>query len=567
MDLNLKTHHRGRDVNTLNLEHFLSALALCLLCNAYASTASAAEAAPADAAITHSDSRDSKDVTPRKEAGTPQETRDLYSVSVRRVSAQELLLAMARDAGLNADIHPDINDRISITATGLTFPEVVERVARQTGLRYTLTEQDLIVTPDFPYLKTYPVDYANLSRDSSSVVSLASQIGSLEDTKSGSASKPLPQQGGSGSFARIQNTSNNRFWTSLVRHLGEVLVASAMPGSADCRGANEESNAASAPEESRSGCIGAGRKPPVVSANVEAGVITVVGTDAQHRQAGKLIEQILARASRQVIIEATIAEVELSSSYQQGIDWSSLNLFGTGLRYIQRPPGVFLGTNSTPAAELGYTSASGNFSAAVRLLQTFGEVRVLSSPKLSVMHNQTAVMKIVDDNIYFTYEIKETDPSSTTPGKRTLQSTLHSVPVGFVLAITPMIGDDNSVTLNIRPSMSRVIGQKTDPSLEFIAGESKVTNTIPVIRAREFESVLRIENGSVAIMGGLMDDSVDNIRSEVPGMAALPLIGHLFRSRNDTIRKTELVILVRPTVIPAGAPVRSGGAHHVRWLA
>jgi general secretion pathway protein D len=204
---------------------------------------------------------------------------------------------------------------------------------------------------------------------------------------------------------------------------------------------------------------------------------------------------------------------------------------------------------SSTLLELGYNSSGGNFTSAIRLLESFGTVKVLSSPKLSVMNNQTAVMKVVDDNIYFTFEIDEREATQYAAAKTTVKSTMHSVPVGLVLAITPQIGDDESVTLNIRPSLSRVIGQKVDPSIQLATSNTTVTNTIPIIRAREFDSVMRVSNGNIAVMGGLMEDLLSNTDDTVPGLGALPILGGLFQNRDDTKRKTELVIFVRPTVL------------------
>ena len=126
---------------------------------------------------------------------------------------------------------------------------------------------------------------------------------------------------------------------------------------------------------------------------------------------------------------------------------------------------------------------------------------------------------------------------------------MHSVPVGLVLTITPQVGDDDSVTLNIRPSLSRVIGQKIDPSIQLATSNATITNTIPIIRAREFDSVMRVNNGNIAVMGGLMEDLLSNMDDTVPGLGKTPIFGGLFQNKDDSKRKTELVIFVRPTVL------------------
>lgn len=472
------------------------------------------------------------------EARSGHKPAETYSVVVHRVPAQELLFALGRDAGIDVDIHPAINGVVSLNAQNQTFPQLLTRISRQVGIRHEFDGDTLFVLPDTPYFRNYSVEYVNLARDATSTVSLASQIGA---NTGASASSP-----GSGSSARIANVSNNRFWTSLVGSINAILEAGISSG-ACVSSPSEKPHSPGAPQDCITNTAGSGKS--LVKAHPESGVISVKATRQQHALVHDLIEKALSSAQRQVMIEAAIAEVELTHDYQQGIDWRALNLADTGLRLVQRSVGVFTGNHPTPTTELSYESGRGNFSGAVRLLEAFGNVKVLSSPKLAVLNNHTAVMKIVDDNIYFTYDIKETDPTSTLPGKTSINSTLHSVPVGLVLTITPMIGSDGAVTLNIRPSMSRVIGQKIDPSLQLAHGDTTLTNAIPVIRAREFDSVMRIANGNIAIMGGLMED--DRLANEagVPGLSSIKGLGALFKSTARSSRKTELVVFIRPTVL------------------
>jgi general secretion pathway protein D len=290
------------------------------------------------------------------------------------------------------------------------------------------------------------------------------------------------------------------------------------------------------------------KETATVISNQETGVITVRATSRQHEKVQAFLDTVLSRVKRQVLIDVTVAEVQLSQNYQQGIDWSALNLFDTGLKIVQKAAGSISGPSAN-LVELDYASRGGNFSSTVKLLDSFGTVKVLSSPKLSVLNNQTAVMKVVDDSVYFTYEIKETEATATTAAKTTVTSTLHTVPVGLVLSLTPQVGDDDTVTLSIRPSISRVIGQKDDPSLDLFKTGTSIRNTIPLIRSREFDSVMRVANGNIAVMGGLMEDLLQNNDNAVPGISATPWLGGLFQNRDDTKRKTELVIFVRPTII------------------
>ena len=463
---------------------------------------------------------------------------ETYSVVVHNVDVKELLFALARDARTNLDVHPGLNGLVTLNALEQTLPQLLSRISRQVDMRFELDGKNLSVVPDTPILRHYKIDYVNLARDTDSSIAVASQIGG-----GSSQNRAVMTVGGSGSSARIVNVSKNRFWESLTQNVKDILretdrIISVPPA-----------DAASAPAAPST----VTREAASVITHMETGVLSVRATGRQHERVQEFLDRIMSSARRQVLIEATVVEVELSQGFQQGIDWRALNVFDSGLRIVQQAVG---GITAPPSSliELGYDSSGGNFSGAVKLLESFGTVKVLSSPKLSVLNNQTAVMKVVDDNIYFTYEINETDASTTGPGKTKITSTLHSVPVGLVLMVTPLVGDDDSVTLNIRPSLSRVIGQKVDPSLQLMSNAPGITNTIPIIRAREFDSVMRIGNGNIAIMGGLMEDAITNTDHAVPGLSALPVLGSLFQNRDDSKRKTELVIFVRPSILKPDSP-------------
>jgi general secretion pathway protein D len=182
----------------------------------------------------------------------------------------------------------------------------------------------------------------------------------------------------------------------------------------------------------------------------------------------------------------------------------------------------------------------------MRLLESFGDVRVLSSPKISVLNNQTAVLKVVDNLVYFTIQA-QTQQVANAPSLTTFTTTLNSVPVGFILTLVPQISDADSVVLNLRPTISRKIGDVADPNPALAT--AGVTSLIPVIQTREMESVLRVQSGHVAVLGGLMQDSRSNIEDTIPGVNQIPGLGQLLEQRKDTNQKTELVIFLRPIVI------------------
>jgi general secretion pathway protein D len=195
-------------------------------------------------------------------------------------------------------------------------------------------------------------------------------------------------------------------------------------------------------------------------------------------------------------------------------------------------------------------SILGNIGATIQLLESFGKVKVLSSPKISVLNNQTALLKVVDTSVYFTITVNTTPATvAGTLPTSTYTSDLHTVPVGFVMSVTPQIADTSEVTLNVRPSISRIIGYVQDPNPALANSAVPVVSNVPVIQTREMESMLKVSSGQVAVMGGLMQDSVNNTKDSIPGVNRVPLVGDVFSNRNEKTAKTELVIFIRPVVV------------------
>ncbi len=528
---------------------------------------------------------------------------ETYSVVVNNVPVHDLLFALARDAKLNIDVHSGITGGVTLNAIEQTLPQLLNRIARQVDMRYELDGPNLAVMPDSPFLRTYKIDYVNMSRDTMGTVAVTTQVasgtpgapGAMGGTGSPGVGLSTPVMGGAGannSITRVENRSQNHFWETIIKNVREILHetdkilpegssetvieqsstqsmtgtgAAPVPARA-ARGAHAATpSLASSQNPAAMENVGATivrrstfREAASVIAHPESGVLTVRATARQHERIQEFLTKVMESVKRQVLIEATIAEVSLSNQYQQGIDWSALPLGRAGFTVVQRATGSITAPPSS-LMQLSYNNQAsrlGAVRAAINLLEGFGTVKVLSSPKLSVLNNQTAVMKVVDNNVYFTLKADTTANVNTTV--TTFTTTLQSVPVGFVMNITPQIGDNDSVMLNVRPSISSIADYVTDPNPTLAnpcgfgvtnCSIPPIQSKIPVVRTREMESVIRVENGNVAVMGGLIEDRVQNIDNTVPGVSRIPLFGEFFKQRDDLARKTELVIFLRPVVI------------------
>lgn len=507
----------------------------------------------------------------------PRPTRrsETYSVVVNNVPVADLLFALARDAKVNVDIHPGITGNVTLNAIDQTLPQLLTRIAKQVDMRFELDGPNLAVMPDTPFLKHYKVDYVNMARSVTGTVSTNTQIATGTPSSSGSnTGVAQPTSGGAAgniSNTRIENTSRNQFWDSLEKNIKDILRetdkilpegssetvveqstaqtatgAAALPQGTGQRAAQAIANALQANPSPNSASQAVGnsvvrrntfREAASVIMNPESGVITVRATQRQHERIQEFIDRVINSARRQVLIEATIVEVTLKDGYQQGINWTQLTSGGT-INFI----GDALTKN---AYNLSYTK-SGNPDALVTMLDTFGTTKVLSSPRLSVLNNQTALLKVVENYVYFS--VKADTTTTANVGTTTAYTTTpQSVSVGLVVSVTPQISDGDSVTLNVRPTITSVAREVQDPNPDL--KKNSISNLVPVIRTREIESVMRVSSGNIAILGGLMEDKIDYQNQRVPLLGQIPLAGELVNNRNNAAQKTELVIFLRPIVV------------------
>ena len=490
-------------------------------------------------------------VLPKPEPTARPET---YSVVVNNVDVHDLLFALARNAKVNVDIEPGLTGKVTLNAIDQTLPQLLTRISRQVDMRYELHGNDLVVMRDTPYLKVYRVDYVNLDRNATMKVAVSSQL------TSGGGSTAASAAGGSqtSSSSSLEMTSNNKFWETLVanikdilRETDKVLPAGAAPAAQQPpAAAGQQKPGAGAAAQTAAAAPVTFREAASVIANPEAGVLSIRATSRQHAKIQQFLDQVLANAKRQVLIEATVAEVQLSNQYQRGIDWSKLRTGSAGFEITQSSANTPASVN-TNAFVVGYALGNYNFTSAVKLLESFGTVRVLSSPKISVLNNQAAVMRVTDDLVYFTLQPGTTTVSAagggTVVAPATFTTTPNVSPVGLIISVVPQISQSGAVLLDVRPTIRRKIGDVSDPNPALAA--AGVSSLVPVIQTREMESVLRVQSGQIAVLGGLMQDSVSNTEDTVPGLNRIPGIGSLFEQRKDTNEKTELVIFLRATVV------------------
>lgn len=489
-------------------------------------------------------------ITPVLPKPQPTVRPETYSVVVDRVPARELLFALARDAKLQIDIDPSLTGLVTLNAVDQTLPQLLTRIARQVDMRYEMNGQNLVIMRDTPFLRSYKVDYLSANRSVNMRSTASTQFGTNTGVQGSGSS------GNTGATSTIEVTAQNNLWESIVQNVRQILretqrIAPA-PGAAANPAAPPPAGAAGAAPPPSAAAQPAYQEASAVIPNRETGVLFVRATSKQHERIQQFLDQVMAGAKRQVLIEATIAEVQLRNEYQRGIDWSRLSSSGNGFTFSSPSVAPQSGFNPPNPFQIGFLNAGRNLRVTLNLLEQFGDVRVLSSPKLSVLNNQTAILRVTRDIVYFTLT------PSTTPV--TIAATAGAPPInaiaftttpnvaaeGFMMTVLPEISAADSIVLNVKPTIRRRVADATDPNPALVG---TVGNLIPVFETREFDSILRLQSGSTAVLAGLMQDQIQNTDTGIPGVRNIPLIGEALTNRADLTTKTELVIFLRATVI------------------
>ncbi|HEY2337098.1 MAG TPA: type II and III secretion system protein [Burkholderiales bacterium] len=500
-------------------------------------------------------------ILPKPKPAVRQET---YSVVVNNVRVHDLLFALARDAKLNVDIGPDIAGTVTLNAIDQTLPQLLARIARQVEMRYELDGQTLSVMRDTPYLRAYKIDYLSAVRN----VKMSS-LASTQFASANSAQGAATTSGTStGAIAQVDVSSENRLWDSIVINVKEILreTDKIIPKTQAAAAQVAPTVAAPAAVPGVAPAAGPAGQQAVeyiesasVIANRESGILYVRASSRQHEKVQEFLDQVLLGARRQVLIEATVAEVQLNNQYQRGIDWQRLRggattvgrpAFGTGTsgaEFSQSSVGTPAAVSSS-AFVLGGAVNSLNFNFALTLLESFGDVKVLSSPKLSVLNNQTALLRVTRDIIYFQVTPSNLTVTGSGGGTVVAPPSFTTTPLvaaeGFMMSVLPQINDADTIVLNVRPTIRRRVGNATDPNPALTT-----PNLIPIFETREFDSVLRLQSGQVAVLGGLMQDQRSRTEDTIPGISAIPGVGELLEQKTEINTKTELVIFLRATVI------------------
>ncbi|MBF0434166.1 MAG: pilus (MSHA type) biogenesis protein MshL [Magnetococcales bacterium] len=556
------------------------------------------------------------DVIAQKDGVDPGTREEVYTITVTEMPVRDLLFALARDANKNIDVYPGISGRVTLSAIDQTLPQILDRVSKQVGIRYEIDGETVIVSPDKAYLKIYQVDYINVERDAKSGNKVSSQVSTGETNSANKGTTNLTSSDTSSndanqSMTHLTTSSSSRFWRTLTQNIQSILGSearvsmvdsgtSATSGGGTSVGLGDKmgkSGSSSGPIPGVIPAAGAGdilggivpptgggldtnvssgsEPPGTVSINPEAGIISVFASSAQHDRIQKYLDTVLDNVHRQVLIESTVVEVELNDDFREGVDWNQVFSHTSGVTFT----GAFSKMNPVDSPMDFFTinhntgqGSNGPIGVALKALESFGNTKVLSSPKIMALNNQAALLKVVRNEVFFTLE--STATATTNNGTTTTTGTaaaataqvpvfntrVNTVPVGLIMSVTPQISDQDIVNLNVRPTISRIYAWKNDPNPALQRNttttglEAPVISQIPEIEVKEMETMMRVHSGQVAVMGGLMQDETKELTNGLPVLGRLPGVGFLFSNQEHQAKKTELVIFLRPVVMTQGKP-------------
>lgn len=470
-------------------------------------------------------------------AASEPKTLQRFRIQAEDVEAKAFFASLVQGTEYSTAIHPAVTGRITLNLTDVTLDEALGVVRDLYGFEVVKEGKVIQVYPAGLRTVTIPVDYLQFKRTGRSLTSIttgtitntdtnnsssssSSSSGASDGNSSSSSSRRSDSRGGT----EIETTNESDFWPLLEKAVAQLL---------------------------------GGSGGQTVIANPQAGVLTLRAYPDEIRQVNEFLGISQQRMHRQVILEAKILEVTLSDGYQQGINWSkafSSNgaSYNIGSGTITQDSSGNPITSALPGLDaigslLGGQSnvviSSGSFDAVISFMATQGDLNVLSSPRVTASNNQKAVIKVGTDEYYVT------DLSSVVGTGDNAQAspdiTLTPFFSGISLDVTPQIDDQGNVLLHVHPAVIEV-----EQQTKIITYNSQEI-TLPLARSsiRESDSVIRAKDGDVVVIGGLMKTNTIERVSKVPFLGDVPGLGNLFRNISNQTQKTELVILLKPTVV------------------
>lgn len=484
-----------------------------------------------------------------------------FHVVAQDVAVRPFFASLFKGTPFSVIVHPEVSGTISLDLKDVTLVETLDVVREIYG--FDISKKGSIWLVKAPGLRTetISVDYLMMTRNGSSSVQVNAGGVSQASQQGGGQGGNIGQQNSGGNFgggqggqlggqggqfgqqtsgSNIQTSSSTDFWKDLEKSLQTMLGIRTATATEDSGG-----DPFAAAQPSGGAMDDSGR---MVIVSPMTGLVTVKAYPNEILAVKEFLQRSEQTLRRQVILEAKIVEVSLSDDFQQGINWTH------ALGHIESTDFIFSNTagtaaNAISAAVGGVTNIrfqNTDFTGVINLLETQGNVQILSSPRVTATNNQKAVIKVGQDE-YFVTDVSTTTTTGTST-TTTPELTLTPFFSGIALDVTPQINDKGEVILHIHPSVTETSEQEKVVSL---SGDSIV---LPLAQSniRESDTIIRAKSGEIVVIGGLMQSSINDSRSKTPLLGDIPFLGEIFTQKSEVETKKELVILVKATVVGAG---------------
>jgi MSHA biogenesis protein MshL len=478
-------------------------------------------------------------------APAPEPRLDLL---VNNAQAREVFLAIVADTRYSMLMHPDVSGTLSVTLRGVTVSEALEAIRDVYGYDFKMEGRRITVYAPTLQTRVFSLNYPTSQRQGSSELRVSSGAALQQSTSGGTTNNTANSTNGTSSQpenSRVSTTSKSDFWGELTGAIKSL--------------------------------VGNGEGRSVV-ASPQAGILAVRAMPEELRQVDKFLKATQASVERQVMLEAKVVEVELRDGYQSGVNWGAFNndgstqvaagVIGSGVTstnaFVQGTTtingAVAFPSVATGGGLFGLALATSQFGAVLGFLETQGDVQTLSSPRVATLNNQKAVLKVGTDEFFVTNVSGGTNSSSGTSSSTTT-STLPTVTLtpffsGISLDVTPQIDDGVNVTLHVHPSLTTVTEKSKQIDLGS-AGNFKLPLASSAVN--ETDTLVRIQDGSIVAIGGLMQLESSRNASGIPGTTSMPGLGALFGNRATQGRKKEVIVLIKPTIIRTAADWEAQG--------
>ena len=484
-----------------------------------------------------------------------------FDVAVVDAPARAFFEGLADGTPYNMVFEPGISGTITLKLKSVTITEVLDALSDAYGYDYRRMPSGFVIVPPVLQTRLFQINYLDIERRGTSRTRVASgQVGQSNSSGQGQ-SHGGPSGGESSQSNALSEPAGSVFSEGAGTQADRVKEITGT--SISTRSSSDfwyELNA------SLQSIVGNTHGRQVV-VNAQSGIIAIRALPRELREVKKFLDQIQNTSTRQVVLEAKILEVELSDGFQAGINWAAIghnggttiggfatgpqNGFGTANLLNQPSKPVTVGPGNTISSAITNTLGgafalavnTADFNSYIELLGTQGKTRVLSSPRVSTLNNQKAVIKAGADE-YFVTGVSSNTVASTTPVTNRDVS-LAQFFSGIALDVTPQIAEGGQVILHIHPTISEVTEKVKQVT---IAG---TTDSLPLAfsQVRESDSIVKANSGQLIVIGGLMRTTRTAQDYRIPGLGSVPWLGHLFRSQQRSEVHTELVILLRPVVV------------------